>query len=106
VPDPYDFHEPGGWATKVATFEQRLIDKTTVVLRGKCPHCEHQMSVELPIERRSGKRLKSELTNDEPLDNPFDLVAACNCQQKHPERPDDLWGCGAFGTLRVGASDA
>jgi hypothetical protein len=104
-PAPYQLHEPSGWAKEVARFHQKLVGTTTVVLRGKCPECEHEISVELPIESRSGNPLKNEERDNEPLKNPFVLVAACNCQEKHPNRPADLWGCGAFGALEVGASD-
>lgn len=99
----YELHEPSGWTDAVAAFPQQRSDEgRTVTLAGKCPRCNHDLSVELPIEDRTGKKVDDTHNNEELREKKFVKVAFCNCAASHKDRPEDGAGCGAYGALLVG----
>lgn len=101
----YRVREKAGWVDGVARFTQRAPEDygDIVILAGECPRCTHQMEVELPIERRTGERLKTPEPDFETLKAPFAKTASCNCRGDHEDRPENvLQGCGAFGRIEVG----
>jgi hypothetical protein len=101
----YCLDEPRHWSDTVARFDQsRQDDGSTIVLRGECPRCFGMMSVDLPIQARCGRKIGNKRDNQTlPSGKSFVKVAYCNCGQGHEKRPEKLLGCGAFGSLLVGA---
>lgn len=101
--EEYALHEKEGWVRTVAAFPQeRAVDGSAVTLRGICCRCEHDMSVELPIERRTRRKVSPEETPQSLGQDKFIKVAFCNCGWKHANRPEGRYGCGAYGALMVG----
>jgi hypothetical protein len=102
------------WAATVAGFDQHTSpDGGAVTATGKCPHCRHAMSVELPIRARTGVSVATSAGasaqtlrsgRKKRTDKAFLKVAYCNCGSKHgDDRPEEVKdGCGSFGGLRVG----
>lgn len=99
----FDLHEPVGWTATVGAFtQQRSDDGRTVTLGGTCPRCSHDMSVELAVEDRTGRKVTA-TTNDESLGSQsFIKIAYCNCAAEHKDRPTERAGCGAYGALKIG----
>ncbi len=105
----YRLHEPDGWVNAVAGFEQVVPDLEyldVVLLKGECPRCKDRMEVELPIEKRTGRHLATNLEDGETLGRPFAKTAICNCREDHQRPKEVSQGCGAFGRLEVGSPDA
>jgi hypothetical protein len=99
----YVLEESKQWAAKVAGFPQEREERgSTVTLKGKCDRCKHWMTVELPIEDRTHRKVSKDRDNETLGNRWFVKVAFCNCGEDHPGRPKDRLGCGAFGALRVG----
>jgi hypothetical protein len=99
----YVLEEPKNWVTEVAGFPQEREDRgSTVTLKGRCPRCHHSMTVELPIEDRTHRKVSDARDNELLGTGWFVKVAFCNCGEDHPHQPADRLGCGAFGALKVG----
>jgi hypothetical protein len=116
--EPHEL-ESGEWSVTVAGRGQvRSADGATITLIGDCPRCHHQMSVELPIQARTGDTIAPGPEDPGYKDRPdtskgqqlrrgkdFVKVAVCNCGTAHADQPDACSGCGAFGALQVGRPD-
>jgi hypothetical protein len=95
----YEYTEQPGWSAKVAELPSKLIDDHTLVLWGKCPHCKHEMAVEVPLKEQAGG---FSIGVDSVRGPDIEKIARCNCGTAHEGRPDDVKrGCGAFGRLEV-----
>src|SRR4051812_41352772 len=67
-----------------------------VLLSGKCPRCEDPMDFPIVTEiykSATGGNPGAVGTEDTPL--------LCTCKSKHPNRPADEEGCGAYWNIRL-----
>jgi hypothetical protein len=77
-----------------------------LILRGPCPRC--RAIIDIPVvdgiffraslrDARMWHRRRSGADHEEPM--------LCTCEERHPGRPDDAVGCGAYWTLVLSRED-
>lgn len=91
-----------GWAESLSPAEPR---KDTLVLKGKCPRCNHEVILTFVDETTTiglNEYVGRVLGGERPVPLPRKVTAICHCGTPHPGTPDGKNGCGAYGGLALG----
>lgn len=76
-----------------------------IILRGPCPRCN--ALIDIPVvdsifrSTRNVRFWRHRAQNSEPKTNVEPMM--CTCEEEHPNRPEGLYGCGAYWTLTISA---
>lgn len=76
----------------------------TLVLRGPCPRCRSVIDIPLVHEIVRSSRVVINSAPTVPHAGPrreHVEPMMCTCEDAHPDRPDGLYGCGAYWTLTI-----
>jgi hypothetical protein len=86
-------------------FTVEKVEPGTIILRGPCPRC-HAM-IDIPVVDlvfRSTREIlfwRRHTRSPEPRARVEPMM--CTCEDEHPNRPDGLYGCGAYWTVTISA---
>ncbi|EIV91770.1 hypothetical protein [Frankia sp. QA3] len=87
------------------TFEVEQPQSRTLVLRGRCPRCDHPM--EFLVTDQVVKRWRRSNPQDEPPpppgsdDRTAEEPMVCTCEGDHAGRPEGYLGCGAYWNVKI-----
>jgi hypothetical protein len=104
---PYAEITEDAFAEKAAaTFAVAELTRGMLILRGPCPRCQTQ--IDIPVVTtlfRSwqgfGGRFRDKGSRNAAADDVEPEPMLCTCDDEHPGRPADRFGCGAYWTLAI-----
>lgn len=104
-PLPYREVTDDAYATAAARdFTITELTPGTLVLRGPCPRCRSVIDIPLVHQVVRSSRFgvnPNPSTQRAGAQSEYVEPMMCTCEDAHPDRPDGLYGCGAYWTLTI-----